>query len=160
MSARERIMVLLREGARQGVMSETQVTLLDRALAMRETLVSDQMTPWGKVLKIDESMGRRRVLELVLNSPYSRFPVVTGRGGVLGVVETLDLALSPEASIRELLKPLARLPENLSVREGLQKLADDGAAMALVTAVGREVPLGIVTAKDLVEPLTGEMRVF
>lgn len=161
-TARERIATLLKEGAQHGVISETQVGLLDRALALRELTVVDEMTPWSKAIKLDVNMSVARTMDVIAAHPFTRFPVVSSRGGVLGVVETIDLCLAPAggASLTSLMKPISRLKGDVSVREGLLRLKADGAAMAIVTGPGKDMPLGIVTAKDLVEPLTGELTAY
>ncbi len=168
-TARERIASLIKEGAQYGVISEAQVGLLDRALALRELTVVDEMTAWSKVIKLEGEMPVGRALDIIAANPYSRFPVVSSKGGVLGVVDTLDICLaSPDAragqatlaGVGGLLKPIARVKRDVSVREALLQLRDEGAAMAIVTGPASEAPLGIVTAKDLIEPLTGELEVF
>ncbi|MGD9690984.1 MAG: CNNM domain-containing protein [Phycisphaerales bacterium] len=169
LDARGRIVALLKEGAHHGALSEAQVGLLDRAIALRTTTIRDEMVPWSAAIRIDDSMSREQMMELIAVHPFSRFPVVAagasaspaGTHTVLGVVETLDLCLSPEAPLSSLLRPVARLRERMSVRDGLLAMAAAGASMAIVIGEGpRETPRGLVTAKDLVEPLTGELKAF
>jgi len=159
--ARERISQLLKEGAEHGVISEHQATLLDRALAMRETTVGDEMIAWERVQKIVLDWPRQRVLEHMSRHRLSRYPVVRSENSaseVIGVLSLVDFCLSPSAGAGALLQPVTVLHEETSVREGLEQLRDSGSNLAIVVRAGRAV--GIVTSKDLVEPLTGELKVF
>lgn len=167
-TARERIAALLKEGARHGVLSEAQTTLLDRALALRNTAVADEMQPWAKVRAIAEGADRARLLQLLAQHPFSRFPVADGAGRVIGTVEHLDICLNPGKAIADLMRPPVFLPPEMPVREALLALGRAGAKMAVVQqtspatggGVGGVRPLGIVTAKDLIEPLTGELAAW
>ncbi len=159
-TARERIGAMLQEGARGGAISAEQLGLLDRALALRDTTVGDEMTTWAKTAKIEAEMPTAQVVATLAARPFSRLPLVNAKGGVLGVVEALDLLLTPGAAPTAVAKPALRLEETLSVREGLARMAHAGASLALVVGEGRDAPLGIVTTKDLVEPVTGELQAF
>lgn len=161
-SARERIASLIKEGAEDGAISQSQVTMLDRAFALRETTVGDEMVPWAKVHKIVSTTGRANVIEQMAARPVSRFPVIDQRGQVLGVVDFLKVMLEPGKTPVELAAKAVTLNARLPVREALVRLSAAGTGLAIVTADGAATskPLGIVTAKDLVEPLTGELKAF
>lgn len=162
--ARERIAMLLKEGAQHGLISETQVSLLDRALALRETTVGDEAVPWARCTWFEESCSRARAIELAAAAGFSRYPVVDATGRVIGVVEHLALCVSDDRRPSELLRPVLELPEGLAVREGLIRMGEAGVSLAVVVAnepgKTRRAPIGIVTRKDLVEPLTGELTAF
>lgn len=157
-SARDRIATLLKEGARHGVLTDHQITLLDRALALREATVADEMIPWARTASIPAAWEPARALDFVAARGWSRYPVVDARGRLAGVVDQFDLCLSPNSRPADLAKPACLLEEHLSVREGLVRLMQAGTAMAVVVRGGK--PVGIVTAKDLVEPLTGELKAW
>ncbi|HYE03395.1 MAG TPA: CNNM domain-containing protein [Phycisphaerales bacterium] len=157
-SARQRIAALLKEGARHGVLSEAQTTLLDRAMAMRDTTVGDEMLPWARVRTLSEAQPWRQVAQVLRQAPFSRYPVLDGSGRVVGVVEHLDLCLAPGTAPGRLARPAISISPRTPVREALAQLTRAGARLAIVSRGER--PLGIVTAKDLVEPLTGELAAW
>jgi putative hemolysin len=162
-SAREHIAALLKEGARHGVLSAAQTTLLDRALALRNTTVEDEAVPWEKVQLIHAGWPRQRVLALLAERPFSCFPVTGPHGALVGVVDHLDICLGGDVPIESIARPPTLLDADLPVREGLLRLREAGAHLGVVvrrwsgggTADAR--PIGIVTTKDLIEPLTGEL---
>lgn len=153
--AKDRIAAMLKEGVRHGVLSEVQTTLLDRALTLDHTNVGDEMVPWAQVRTINQDWPRSRILSFIRRHPFSRFPVVDRRGVVVGVVEQLDLCLKPQAHLKELLSKPPELSPDSPVSDGLVRLRTENASLAVVGSLTS--PLGIVTAKDLVEPLTGEL---
>jgi CBS domain containing-hemolysin-like protein len=163
LSPRERLAALLKEGGQGGALSESQATMLDRALALKNTTVGDEARPWTQVVVVSPRWDRGRVLELIRVHAYSRFPVVDLGGRVVGILESVDVAIE-NRPITALMKPALTLPADTPVSEGLVKLAEADARMAVVMGRGKGPdaarPIGIVTAKDLVEPLTGELAAW
>jgi CBS domain containing-hemolysin-like protein len=154
--ARQRIAQLLKEGASHGVLSESQVSLLDRALMFGTIAVRDEMVAWEKVMVLPASAERSRVLDLVAGSAHAFFPVVDRQGRVIGAIRHLDLYTQTRKSPQELVLPVPRIKPEASARDALAGLRTHKARIAIVEdAWGK--PVGIVSAKDLVEPLTGEL---
>lgn len=154
---RSHIHALLKEGASHGVMSEAQLTLVDRAFGLRETEVADEMIPWSRCRVIQRGWDRAKVLAFIQQHPYSRFPVADG-SRLLGVVEYTAICLSQGEPVEQLMGPAVRLAAGVPVRDAMKTLAGEGDRMAVVVENGR--PIGLVTMKDLVEPLTGELRAW
>jgi CBS domain containing-hemolysin-like protein len=159
-SARDRISRLIREGVGAGVLSEAQTNLAERALAMRNRIVAQEMVSWSRVITIKERATARARAAKVRKRNVTRLPVVTKTGDVIGTVSTLDLVLNPESPVRELMQPALRIPGSMPVRDALRTLRADRKSMAIVTDVPGGRVIGLVTLKDLVEPLTGELAVW
>ena len=157
-TARERMNALLKEGARHGAISESQATLLDRAMALRDATVRDEMTPWSRAHRVALDTEPHRALEIAAAAGCSRFPVLDSRNQIVGIVELLDLCLQPGRSLADLMQPPVFLSPGLSVRAALLQLSETASPLAIVVENGK--PLGVVTAKDLVEPLTGELAAW
>jgi len=159
-AARQRMSQLIREGVGAGVLSEAQMTLADRALAMRHRRLAGEMVPWRHVVKLplDASPSEREALIRRIN--YTRLPVVDRRGEVAGVLSTIDAVVDRDKPTRDLMYEPFRLPTNLPVASALKEMraAKRNMAIAFNPATGRTV--GIVTLKDLVEPLTGELAAW
>lgn len=156
-AARAHIHSLLKEGAGAGVVSQHQLTLLDRAFGLREADVGDEMIPWSKCCVIRVDWPRQRVLEVIGQRPFSRFPLVQGTR-VLGIVDYVDLCLLGDAPLEKLARPPVKLASSIPVRDALKSLAMAESRMGIVMEAGR--PIGLVTMKDLVEPLTGDLKAF
>lgn len=157
-SARQRIAVMLKEGATHGALSASQASMVDRAFGLREARVRDEMVPWAQVQTVGQGWDAARLRAFLRTRTISRYPVVDARGAVVGLVEHLDASLNPDAPVARLVRPVATLDEGLNVREALLKLREHGARLAVVLRQNK--PVGVVTGKDLCEPLTGELRAW
>jgi CBS domain containing-hemolysin-like protein len=154
--ARQQIGTLLKEGASGGVLSESQVTLLDRALAFAGVTAGDEMTPWAKVRALPADADHARAVRLLRDVPHARLPVIDRYGKVVGVVRQVDLHLSPRSTVGQVMTPIIRLRKGVPVPQALRMLAAARARMGVVEDEAG-LPLGIVTTRDLVEPLTGRL---
>ncbi len=155
---RREVAVLLKEGAGAGILSERQISLLDRALSLRDLTVAAEMVPWGQVVAVSSEADTDSVARRTAASQYTRLPAVDESGQILGVVNVLDVLLNPGMPVRKFLEPAAHIEPTTSVRQALRLLAQHRAAMAVIEERGK--PIGIVTVKDLVEPLVGELAAW
>lgn len=149
---------LVREAAGHGVLSDEQSAIVERVLALAGDRVRDEMVPWPAVVKVSVTDPPARLWELADTTSFSRFPALDGAGKVVGVVSLYDALLHlPEECppIAELARPVPALGPGEPLRAALAKLQREHARLALVAERGQT--LGIVTIKDLVEPITGEL---
>lgn len=156
--ARERVAELLKFGTTS--MSEAQATLIDRALQLEHAKVQSEMIPMGRVRTLRAGWTIDRAKAAVLGHPYSRFPVIGKDGHVTGVIQAIDLytteSSSGSTSIDELTQPPVFITGQMPVEHALRVLNRAGGHMGIVRRGKAEV--GIVTRKDLVEPLVGELE--
>ena len=158
-TARARVSRLFRESAESGALTEEQLDLADRVLSMRRLTVSGEMTPWRQVITATEAALAEDPTRLTARTRRSRLPVVDGQGGVVGVVMVQDLLLGRK-SIEEMLdRNIPRFAPETSAMVALEILRVDHRPLGIVESIeGR--PLGVVTLKDLVEPLLGDLRAW
>lgn len=152
---RARMAALLKEGAGHGVLSESQSSLLDRALDLRGAHVMDEMTPWRRVRAIPADATRIAALRRFAASGHGRAPLVAPDGSVVGVLRHIDLHLHPQRTPADLAQPPVLIEPHTSVRDALRIMSTRHARLAIVARRGR--PMGLITAADLVEPLTGRL---
>lgn len=157
--ARERVAELLKFGSTS--MSEAQVTLIDRALQLEHAKVQGEMIPLGRVRTLRAGWTIERARASVRGHPYSRFPVIGKDGRVGGVIHAIDLythesAKNPSASIDPMIEPVVLVSPQMSVEKALRTLNRSGGHLGVVRQGTTDI--GIVTRKDLVEPLVGELE--
>lgn len=157
--ARERIAELLKFGTMS--MSQAQVTLIDRALQLEHAKVQGEMIPLGRVRSLRAGWTIERARVAVRGRPYSRFPVIGKDGRVAGIVHAIDLythelASDPSMPIDQLMIPPVFLAPQMSVERALRTINRSGGHLGIVRR--GDTDLGIVTRKDLVEPLVGELE--
>jgi putative hemolysin len=157
-SSRQRVLSLMQEGAGSGVLTSTQVDMVDRALLLHDCRVVQEMIRWKQVRTIP-LLSDRATRETILRScSFARLPVVERGGRVAGIMLAMDAALHPERSTRELIRPAVHLDPQLPALEAIRLMRADRAQLAIVQADGASAPLGVVAIKDLVEPLIGEVH--
>ncbi len=157
-SPRARVTRFIRESHASGSLSEAQLDLADRAMAMRRRTVSGEMTPWRQVVTvsstdkvIDGRMLARRTLR-------SRVPVVAGNR-VVGLVAIQDLLLQGGDLQDVMQRDVPRFDPGTPAFTALESLRRQRRPLGIVEdRSGR--PLGVVTLKDLVEPLLGDLRAW
>ncbi|MCP3906170.1 MAG: DUF21 domain-containing protein [Planctomycetes bacterium] len=159
-SARQRMSQLIREGVGAGVVTHLQARLTDRALAMNEQRVEQVMVPWSNVATLPADAGREAREALIGARNFSRLPVVEPGGRVVGVVSWVDAMLERDAPTRSLMRPPLFLGDEMDLLEGLALMRRKRAPMAIVRGADGGRAVGIVTLKDMVEPLTGKLAAW
>ena len=159
-TARQRVSQMIKEGVGAGVLSESQTTLADRALTMRERIVAGVMVPWRDVVSLPAEADRDRRESLMRGQNFTRLPVVDQRGRAIGIISWMDVMLQPDAPTSRLLHEPVTFAPRTQVPEALSTMRRERQAMAIVLAPQTGRPVGLVTLKDLVEPLTGELAAW
>lgn len=159
-SERHRISQLLKEGVGAGVLSTAQTSLADRALAMRDRAVRAVMVPWREAWTISSDLDGDQRVQRVMARNFTRLPVTDRTGKVIGVVSWIDIMARRESPTSELLREPFIIDPATPVLEAMREMRNQGRALAVVQREGSARPVGIVTLKDLIEPLTGELAAW
>ena len=155
---RARMAWFIRESAASGSLSPAQLDLADRALTMRHLAVTSEMTPWRQVVAVREGDLESDPRAIARRTMRSRLPVLGESGRVIGVVGVQDILLGRGAG-EVIDDSMPRLGAATPVFVALETLREARRPMGIVEDDhGR--PLGIVTLKDLVEPLLGDLRAW
>ncbi|MHC4414010.1 MAG: CNNM domain-containing protein [Planctomycetota bacterium] len=159
-SSRQRISRLIKEGVGAGALSESQTTLADRALATRSRTVATEMVPWANVVTLALEADRAGREALMRRCDFTRFPVVDAAGRVVGILSALDALLAPDEPTGGLMVEPLCFRAATPLREALRALRARHQAMAVAVDADSGRPQGLVTLKDLVEPITGELEAW
>jgi CBS domain containing-hemolysin-like protein len=159
-SARQAVLDMLEEGERTGALGRGAGRLARNALRLRGTSISVPMVPWDQIQVVRSGADDiRRVLE---ECPYSRIPVLDEAGHVVGYVHQLEVLIAGNADEGGddgdplgHLRPLLFLDPDLSVDAALHRLRLRGQRLACVGTA--EAPLGLITLKDLLEEISGDL---
>jgi len=151
---REAVIDLLRE--RESELSPHVERLARNVLDLRSLRVDRVMVPWRAVECVKLGATPAELRAQLGESTYSRLPAVDGRGVVRGYVHQLEVlgAESPGDAAAHL-RPLLELPPDTPLDRALSRLKLSGQRAALVGDAAK--PLGLVTLKDLVEEISGEL---
>lgn len=156
---RERVFEVLEEGSRRGTLEARAEKMARNALGLQALRVTDVMTPWERVERIDVEaegeLGGHDLRNRIAHAHHSRLPIVVV-GAVAGYVHQLEILASKDGfdSKAHLHKFLCLDPET-SVQAALARLSTFGKRAALVGTL--EAPVGLVSLKDLAERISGDL---
>ncbi len=164
---RTEILSLFQESTDTGVLTHTQQDLVQRALRLARINVRDVMVPWNRVVAMPNMISRDGFRAFARRYNFSRMPVL-GRSttDVLGIIEVLDVLAAtrdPKIGDHVTLEPFATKPMTLigeqSVRSAITLMQRARQTLAIVVDLqGRAI--GLVTIKDLIEELVGDLEVW
>jgi len=157
----EEIRVLIDQGTEVGVFDEAEQDMVEGVFRLNERSINAIMTPRTEIVWLDADDSIEEILQRVLESPYSRFPVSRGSlDNILGVLKAktlLEKALTRTSfNIVDLLEKPLFIPENTPAVRVLEMEKEEGVHEALVIDEYGGV-LGFVTLFDVLESIIGEL---
>lgn len=157
----EEIRVLIDQGTEVGVFGEAEQDMVEGVFRLNERSINAIMTPRIEIAWLDADDPIDDILKIVLQSPYSRFPVARGSlDNVLGILKAktlLEKALTGQSfNIIELLEKPLFIPENTPAVRVLEMEKELGVHEALVIDEYGGV-MGFVTLFDVLEAIIGEL---
>lgn len=153
---REAVRRLLRESAQSGELPPQAEQIAENVLKLRSIQVERAMVAWPRVAHLDARRSQAELYTKVARSPFTRMPVLGPKGELQGYVHQLDvLGAGPGVTVLSHLRPIVELPPHLPVDRALARLRSAGQRLAVVGT--RERPVGLLTLKDLVEEISGDL---
>ncbi|MCY2960956.1 MAG: CNNM domain-containing protein [Planctomycetota bacterium] len=153
---REAVLGFLREGTQSGAIPGHAEEMARNVLKLRSIPVERCMVAWKDVVRLDADAAPDDHYDAVAASAHTRIPVADRKGLVLGYVHQLDVLGDGESRLAlDRLRPLTSIPPDLPVDRALARLRAAGQRLAIVGT--REAPVGIVTLKDLLEEISGDL---
>ncbi len=153
---REALLGFLREGAQSGAILGHAEVMARNVLNLRSIPVERCMVPWSDVVRLELPAEPTTHYSAVAASVHTRIPAQDAEGVVLGYVHQLDVLGDGEGCrVVDRLRPIVEFPPDLAVDRALARLRAAGQRLALVGT--RSAPLGIVTLKDLLEEISGDL---
>ncbi len=156
----EEIQLLVAESNEAGVIDDVERTMVSRVLTLGDRTVSSLMTPRPRIVWLDAGASLEENLQILHESPYSRYPVMRESDEeVVGVVETKSLLRylgDPDANIdvfSHVVKP-SFVPESMLAPTLIEQLRDEEVFMAFVVDEYGDLQ-GIVTLNDLLHAVMG-----
>lgn len=160
--SRDELHRLVQSSHEGGTLVLQAADLLDRSFRFREKTAADALTPRPEIqaLSVDDDTGD--LLDASESTGLSRFPVTDGDlDEIVGVVHVKDvLGIAPASRrrtpLRELIRPVAMVPESSELGDLLLQLQDESGQFAVVLDE-YGATAGIITLEDLVEEIVGDI---
>ena len=158
----EEIEHMVAEGRIQGVLSQSDASLLEGVFKFRDMPVRSVMIPRTKAFALEVGTEPRLAVKKIVEGGFSRVPIFEGTfDNPLGILYVKDVLASLERAepvdLRARLHPVHVVPDSKNVGDLLRELQKKRSHMALVINEHGSV-VGIATLEDLVEEIVGEIR--
>jgi len=158
---RQRLRAIIREGLAEGVITGYQDQLAEKVLALRDKTVGGVMIPMKQVAAVPVDVTQRRFARELGRHSYSRLPVYENhRDNIVGIVYINDVLAREGFDVAAVVRrDVARLPTAMTVSAALLRMRRARAAMAVVVD-DKARAIGVVTVKDLVEEIVGDLAAW
>ena len=149
---RNRLVQVMSQGHREGLLTDTQIRLINGLMHTAGQSVQGSMTPNSRVLGVAESATREEILDHARRFGLSYVPIHRDESPTdwFAYVEVADVAISRD-SISALRQPMPEITATASKLETLVRLRQKAKLYGRVTADGNVI--GIVNEQELVEQL-------
>jgi putative hemolysin len=160
---RHKVQAILQDTHEEGILSPVQSDIINRLVGISHVHIGSVMIPIQNVETVDVDSDDSALLNKLNKCAFTRLPVTEGRAeNIIGFVSIYD-ALSPLekfSDLRSFTEPIRKLDADMTVIDAMNIMQKENNKIALVIRAGhfgRQRPVGIVTMKDLVEELLGEL---
>ena len=158
----DEIRLLVAESAEQGVLDPDEHNMVNRVLRLGDRTVDSVMTPRMRIAWLDMAASRDENIEVLRQTPYSRYPVYRGdESEVVGVVEVKRLLRSFTEGSPELFDHLSKplfVPATARALDLLEEFRDAETPLALVVDEYGDIE-GVVTVNDLLAAVVGVSQI-
>jgi CBS domain containing-hemolysin-like protein len=160
---RHKLQAILQDTHEEGILSRVQGDIINRLAGISHIHIGSVMTPIQNVETVDVNSDNSALLNKLNKCVFTRLPVTQGEvRNIIGFISIYEALSSPEkfADLRAFIKPIRRLDADMTVIDAMNIMQKENQKIVLVVRAGRfarQRPAGIVTMKDLVEELLGEL---
>lgn len=157
------ILGITREAVRGGTIDPDDATFISRGFDFNDRVAKDVMVDRTSASFISDQDDVATAYQHYLETGLTRFPVMVeqNRDQVRGYVYAYDLAkqnaVDATVSVQELIRPIARVPENMLINEIYRMMVRTKSPFALVTDEYGGTA-GIITDEDINEELLGDIQ--
>jgi magnesium and cobalt transporter len=136
-------------------------SMLEGVIRMADMTAGDVMVPVTRVDWVNIDDGYEALLNNVIDTAHSRFPVYEGeRENIIGILlakDLLKIQRAPNFNIRALLRPAVFVPETKGLNDLLRDFRGTRNHLAIVVDEFGRVA-GLITIEDVLEQIVGEIE--
>jgi len=157
------IQQVIDESEEQGLIDEEEGDMIEGIFDLKQRVAREIMIPRTHIVSLSEDSPLNQVLDTIIESGHSRFPVYTEDVdhivGILNAKDLLPLWLdsNKEFNCEEISRAPIFVPETKRVKDLLDELRSKESHLAVIVDEYGGTS-GIVTIEDIVEEIVGEIR--
>jgi putative hemolysin len=154
---KEDMEILVKESHEAGVVNKKESDIISRILDVGDQRVYEAMRPRTDIVGIDIESTVEEVLDIFIESGYSKYPVYDGSlDNIKGVIFAHDLFKFPK-DLQSIIREIIFVPETKRSFDMLNEFLKKRVSIAaVIDEFGGTA--GIVTMEDIIEELFGEIK--
>lgn len=163
----EEIISMVREGHEQGTILASEAELIHNVFEFDDKEVKDIMTHRKNIVSLDGNMSFIDVIEFIIDTGKSRFPVYENDvDSIIGVLHIKDAFTFFEknevyrSSIKDidgLIRPVDFIPETVNINDLFKKMQSKKSHLAMVVDEYGQIS-GLIAMEDILEELVGNIE--
>ncbi len=158
---KEDLIEQLREAQEHSVIDADAVSMMEGVMQVADMQVRDLMIPRSQMDVIDIEDPIEKILDVVVKTAHSRFPVIEGkRDNIIGVLLAKDLLrclAQHDDDLRGMLRPAVFVPESKRLNVMLRDFRVNRNHIAIVVDEYGGVA-GMITIEDVLEQIVGDIE--
>lgn len=157
----DEIRILMKESHKNGLIDNTELTLVDNIFEFTETNAREIMIPRTEMICLNTSLALDENKKIALEQLLTRYPVCENdKDNIIGFVHIKDLLKDTSHSlrdIRQITRPITTVPESMQISTLLKLMQKRKSQIAiLIDEYGGTS--GLVTLEDIMEEIVGEIQ--
>jgi len=158
----EELETIVTMGRKEGILSGEAASMMHNVLKFEGTKVTEIMTSKSNIHMINAKAKLREVLDYIVKTPYSRYPVYSdNKDNIVGIVDVDDVLRFVknkrlDTKIRYLAKKITFVPKSKKIDDLLTELEGKKTPLAIVVDEYGKVA-GLVTVEDILEEIVGDI---
>ena len=147
----------LKESGGSEDIDEDDSEILQNVLELSNMRVKDSMIPRTEMQAVERNTPVNEVLDLLINSGYSKFPVFRDTiDDIIGVIFASDFFNNPK-TLNEIIRPVKLIPSSKKSKDLLTEFRQSNLSVAIVLDEYGGTA-GMVTIEDLLEEVVGDIQ--
>jgi putative hemolysin len=148
-------------GRKEGILEKEAAEIMHNVLKFGGTTAREIMTPRIDMIIIDGNKKLNEVLDLIVKTPYSRYPVSVEHNKIEGILDIDDVLKQVRdkkltRKVKSILRPILFVPESKEIDDLLTEFEGKEVPMAIVVDEYGDIE-GLVTVEDILEEIVGDI---
>ncbi len=148
-------------GRKEGLLEKEAADIMHNVLKFGGTTAKEIMTPKVDIIIIDGNKKLSEVLDLIVKTPYSRYPVSIEENKIEGILDIDDVLKQVRdkklnRKVKAILRPILFVPESKEIDDLLTEFEGKEVPMAIVVDEYGDIE-GLVTVEDILEEIVGDI---
>ena len=156
----EEIKAMMKESLNDGELDEAEHDIVERVFDLGDRKISSIMTHRSELVTLDINDTKETLIRKIEGNLYNTYPVVSGKlDNIVGFVNLKALFVAVQKddfSLKNIVTKAFYLPENMNLNKALEFFKKERIKSALIIDEFGCV-VGIVSLKDIMEAIVGEM---